>query len=138
VVKGRKRSGSLGFVIGVVVAIPATLFALSNLEPATVEFLGWQAKVPLWAVIGLSVLAGVLIGSALTAAFGARRRREKKRRAQARSTDAATTDGTAALEADDSHPALEPGDAAQVDGLSESSLPTGRELPTSGDEPRRA
>jgi uncharacterized integral membrane protein len=90
--QGRRRTGSLGFVVGVVVAIPATIFALSNLEPATVEFVGWQAEVPLWAVIGISVLAGVLIGSALTAAFGARRRREKKRKAQARVTAAAQDD----------------------------------------------
>lgn len=130
-VKGRRRSGSLGFVIGVVVAIPATLFALSNLEPATVEFLGWQAEVPLWAVIGLSVLAGVLIGSALTAAFGARRRREKKRRAQARST-AVESDEQPALESGEAAAALDPGAAEG----STSSLPTSAELPTGRDEPR--
>lgn len=86
--EGRTRFGSLGFVVGVLVAIPATAFALSNLEPATVEFLGWQAEVPLWLVIGASVLAGVVIGAGLTLALGARRRRTKKKARKAREQQA--------------------------------------------------
>lgn len=82
--EGRRRVGSLWFVVGVLVAVPATIFALSNLDTATIQFLGWQAETPLWAVISISVLAGVLIGSALTAALGARRRREKRRKAGAK------------------------------------------------------
>lgn len=75
----RRRGGSLGFIIGIAVGIPATIFALSNLESADVEFLGWQAEVPLWAVIGLSLLAGVVIGMGVLLAVQARRRRERKR-----------------------------------------------------------
>jgi|GEM_PF-5420807 uncharacterized integral membrane protein len=82
--EGRRRVGSLWFVVGVLVAVPATIFALSNLDTATIQFLGWQAETPLWAVIIISVLAGVLIGSALTAALGARRRRGKQRKASSR------------------------------------------------------
>jgi uncharacterized integral membrane protein len=92
--EGRRRVGSLWFVVGVLVAVPATIFALSNLESATVEFLGWQAETPLWAVIGISVLAGVLIGAALTAAIGARRRRGKRRAVRA---NAEVTAGAADL-----------------------------------------
>jgi uncharacterized integral membrane protein len=75
----RRRGGSLGFIIGIAVGIPATIFALSNLESADVEFLGWQAEVPLWAVIGLSLLAGIVIGMGVLLAVQARRRRERKR-----------------------------------------------------------
>lgn len=77
--EGRRRGGSLGFVIGIVVAVPATVFALSNLEHATVQFLGWQAEVPLWLVIAVSVLAGTVIGAGVTLALRARRRRERKK-----------------------------------------------------------
>ncbi len=77
--EGRRRVGSVWFVLGVALAIPATVFALSNVEPAEIEFLGWQAEVPLWIVIGASLLIGVVIGSALTAAVGARRRRARRK-----------------------------------------------------------
>ncbi len=75
----QRRGGTLGFVIGFGIAIPATIFALSNLESATVEFLGWQAEVPLWAVIGLSLLAGALIGVIVLLALQARRKHGKKK-----------------------------------------------------------
>ncbi len=75
----RRRGGSLGFIIGIAVGIPATIFALSNLESTNVEFLGWQAEVPLWAVIGLSLLAGVAIGMGVLLAVQTRRRRHRKR-----------------------------------------------------------
>jgi uncharacterized integral membrane protein len=83
VAEGRRRVGSVWFVIGVAIAIPATVFAVSNVEPAQIEFLGWQALVPLWIVIGASLLAGMLIGAALTAAAGARRRRARRKQRQA-------------------------------------------------------
>lgn len=116
--EGRRRVGSLWFVVGVVLAVPATIFALSNLDTATIGFLGWQAEIPLWAVIVISVLAGVLIGSALTAAVGARRRREKQRKAAVRAQAETPTreqgqpspDTIAADPASSSHPA--PGDRA--------------------------
>jgi uncharacterized integral membrane protein len=81
--EGRRRVGSLGFVVGALVAVPATVFAVSNLETTSVQFLGWQADVPLWIVIGVSVLAGFIIGAGVTAAVQARRRRTRKKRAKA-------------------------------------------------------
>ena len=98
---GRHRGGSLGFVIGLFVAVPATVFALSNLEQATVEFLGWQAEVPLWLVIGASVLSGAVIGVGVTLALQTRRRRERKKAAKAqvgsRSAETPTPDGTSPM-----------------------------------------
>ena len=98
---GRRRGGSLGFVIGLLVAVPATVFALSNLEQATVEVLGWQAEVPLWLVIGASVLSGAVIGVGVTLALQARRRRERKKsvKSQAgnRYAEPPTPDGTSPM-----------------------------------------
>ena len=84
----QRRGGSLGFVVGLALGIPATIFALSNLESVQVEFLGWTASTPLWVVIILSLLAGALIGCALLLAWQARRRhtRKKAARKQARDT----------------------------------------------------
>lgn len=79
----KRRGGSLGFIIGFAVAIPATIFALSNLESTNVEFLGWQAQVPLWAVIALSLVAGAAIGVGLLLAWQARRRLGRRREAKA-------------------------------------------------------
>lgn len=75
----QRRGGTFGFLVGFGIAIPATIFALSNLESATVEFLGWQAEVPLWAVIALSFLAGALLGVIVLLAWQARRSRGKKK-----------------------------------------------------------
>lgn len=109
--KQQRRGGTLGFVIGFGIAIPATIFALSNLESATVEFLGWQAEVPLWAVIGLSLLAGALIGIIVLLAWQARRKHGKKKVAKqaAREQKAAEKDAPPALADADSAdtPALE-------------------------------
>ncbi len=95
--EGRRRGGSLGFAIGILVAVPATVFLLSNLEQATVEFLGWQAEVPLWLVIALSVLAGAVIGVGVTLALQARRRRDKRKagKAAARPAEPSATDTAA-------------------------------------------
>lgn len=79
----KRRGGSLGFVLGSAVAIPATIFALSNLESTDVEFLGWQAQVPLWVVIALSLAAGAVIGVGLVLAWQARRRLGRRREAKA-------------------------------------------------------
>lgn len=97
---GSRRGGSLGFVIGVAVAIPATVFALSNLESTTVEFLGWESEVPLWLVILLSFTAGAVVGIGVLLAVQARRRlgrrREKRVAAKrARETPAEIEAGTA-------------------------------------------
>ncbi len=78
----RRRGGSLGFVIGLALGVPATLFALSNLESVQVEFLGWTASTPLWVVIVLSLLAGALIGCAVLLAWQARRRHTRKKAAR--------------------------------------------------------
>jgi len=78
----RRRGGGLLFVVGILVGIPATIFAVSNLESATVEFLGWTAQVPLWAVIALSIFAGALMGVAALLTMQARRRRGRKKDAK--------------------------------------------------------
>jgi uncharacterized integral membrane protein len=87
--KGRRRGSSLGFVVGFGVGIPATIFALSNLEATSVEFLGWQAEVPLWAVMAISLLAGVLLGIAGLLTWQARRRRGRKKAARSAGTETA-------------------------------------------------
>jgi uncharacterized integral membrane protein len=95
----RRRGGTLGFVVGIIIAIPATIFALSNLESTNVEFLGWQAEVPLWAVMGVAFLAGALLGVIVLLAWQARRKRGKKKVAKqaAREKKAAEQDTTPAL-----------------------------------------
>lgn len=80
--KASRRGGSLGFVVGLVIGIPATMFALSNLESVDVEFLGWEASVPLWIVIIVALIAGALGGCAVLLAAQARRRRGKKKAAR--------------------------------------------------------
>lgn len=80
--KASRRGGSLGFVVGLVIGIPATMFALSNLESVDVEFLGWEASVPLWIVIIVALIAGALVGCAVLLAAQARRRRGKKKAAR--------------------------------------------------------
>lgn len=90
----QRRGGSLGFVVGLVIGVPATIFALSNLEAVEVEFLGWQASTPLWVVIILSLLAGALIGCAVLLAWQARRRHTRKKAARGQpggSTDEPST-----------------------------------------------
>lgn len=83
----RRTGGSLGFVVGFGIGIPATIFALSNLESVTVEFLGWQAETPLWAVITLSLLAGALLGLAVLLTWQARRRHGRRKQAKQRARD---------------------------------------------------
>ena len=78
----KRRGGSLGFAVGLTLGVPATIFALSNLESVQVEFLGWTASTPLWVVIILSLLAGALIGCAVLLAWQARRRRTRKKAAR--------------------------------------------------------
>jgi uncharacterized integral membrane protein len=86
--EGQHRTGgSLGFVVGFGIGIPATIFALSNLESVTVEFLGWQAETPLWAVITLSLLAGALLGVAVLLTWQARRRHGRKKQAKKRARE---------------------------------------------------
>lgn len=99
-----RRGGSLGFVVGFAIAIPATIFALSNLESAQVEFLGWTAEVPLWAVIGISFAAGALLGVVVLVTWQARRKRGRKKAAKA-----AAKREQMAPRGDDANPALEPG-----------------------------
>ncbi len=83
----RRTGGSLGFVVGFGIGIPATIFALSNLESVTVEFLGWQAETPLWAVITLSLVAGALLGVAMLLTWQARRRHGRKKAAKQRARE---------------------------------------------------
>ena len=101
----QRRGGSLGFIVGVGVGIPATVFALSNLEATTVEFLGWQAEVPLWTVIGLSIAAGALLGAAGLLTWQARRRHGRnkaaKQAARAPQEGAKDAGGSTALEPPD-------------------------------------
>ena len=104
----QRRGGSLGFVVGLALGVPATVFALSNLESVQVEFLGWTASKPLRVVIILSLLAGALIGCAVLLAWQARRRHTRKKAARKQPRDATQ------------EPPKEP-------GTTEPSEPTGRE-----------
>ncbi len=123
----RRRGGTVGFIVGFGIAIPATIFALSNLESATIEFLGWQAQVPLWAVIGLSLLAGALLGVVLLLAWQARRKHGKKKVAKQAERDkqAAHDDGPPAVTEHENPdtPAL---DAAATDAVTTSDPPAVR------------
>jgi uncharacterized integral membrane protein len=78
----QRRGGTLGFIVGFGIGIPATVFALSNLEATNVEFLGWAAQVPLWAVIALSLVAGVLLGVTMLLGWQARRKHGRKKAAK--------------------------------------------------------
>lgn len=122
--KDRRRGASLGFVVGFGVGIPATVFALSNLEATRVEFLGWQAEVPLWAVMAISLVAGVVLGIAGLLAWQARRRRGRRKATASTAVESGdavpldTSDGGRELPGssthDDSQPppaAPDPGDA---------------------------
>lgn len=124
----RRRGGTVGFIVGFGIAIPATIFALSNLESATIEFLGWQAQVPLWAVIGLSFLAGALLGIVLLLAWQARRKHGKKKVAkQAEREKRAARDDEPPAVSDHGNanaPAL---DAAPTDAVPPSDPPPSRQ-----------
>lgn len=109
--KGQRRIGSLGFVLGFAIGIPATIFALSNLESTAVEFLGWEAEVPLWFVIALSLVAGVLIGVGGLLAWQTRRRMGRRRAAKAAAKQAARTPATSSADT----PALDSGSGGSGD-----------------------
>jgi uncharacterized integral membrane protein len=121
----QRRGGSLGFVIGLGLGVPATIFALSNLESVQVEFLGWTASTPLWVVIILSLLAGALIGCAVLLAWQARRRHTRKKAARGKRRDTQeppprpdtavaeqSTDSTPGRRGDASGTATTPGDVS--------------------------
>lgn len=121
-----RRGGSLGFVVGFAIAIPATIFALSNLESARVEFLGWTAEVPLWAVIAISFLAGAVLGLVWLLTWQARRKRGRKKAAKA-----AAKREQPSIDNSDDHPALEPSarDEPAAPGSAGSSSTPGRSAP---------
>lgn len=118
-----RRGGSLGFVVGLALGVPATIFALSNLESVQVEFLGWTASTPLWVVIILSLLSGALIGCAVLLAWQARRRHTRKKAARGQPRDATDEPAThpdgggqaGAPRADAPAPPRSSGEAGSVD-----------------------
>ena len=53
-------------ILLLIAAFIVIVFASSNMTPAMVSFLTWQAELPLVFVILLSVILGVLIGGIIT------------------------------------------------------------------------
>jgi uncharacterized integral membrane protein len=124
---GRRRVGTLWFVLGIAVAIPATIFALSNVEPTTIEFAGWEAEVPLYLVIGASLFAGIVIGAALASAIGVTRRRARRRQRKAVSAPSATPSATGAEPAQETLPrSADTADLPVVDDIATPSAPNDR------------
>jgi uncharacterized integral membrane protein len=64
-----------GLVVGVVVAVVFIVLAAQNTADAQVRFMGWDATVPLIAVILVSLLAGVVLDEIVGLVYRARRRR---------------------------------------------------------------
>ncbi|WP_018334719.1 LapA family protein [Actinomycetospora chiangmaiensis] len=60
---GRTRIGGawVGLILGAVVLVFLLIFILQNLDPARVQFLGFQAELPLGIWMLFSAIAGVLL-----------------------------------------------------------------------------
>jgi uncharacterized integral membrane protein len=60
---GRTRIGGawIGLILGAVVLVFLLIFILQNLDPARVQFLGFQAELPLGIWMLFSAIAGVLL-----------------------------------------------------------------------------
>lgn len=77
--KSRGFGSYVAFAGGILIAVLAMLFVLSNGQPVTVAFLGWDAQVPLWLVILASLLLGALL---VLMVQGGRKASRKLRRSQ--------------------------------------------------------
>lgn len=66
----------VGTIIAGIVAIAAVIFALQNSDPTPMEFLFFEATVPLSVVIVISIILGATLGWF----FGVMRRRRRKNR----------------------------------------------------------
>lgn len=58
-----RTSQTVRVLLWLVVVAAIVVFALKNTERVTVDWIARNAQVPLWAVIAVSAVAGVLIGS---------------------------------------------------------------------------
>jgi uncharacterized integral membrane protein len=71
-----RREGPGGIaILLVVVAVLLLVFVLQNTNEADVNFLFWDAAVPLWVVIGIAAALG-FVGGWLVAWMRGRRRRD--------------------------------------------------------------
>ncbi|KAF0181083.1 MAG: hypothetical protein FD164_1634 [Nitrospirae bacterium] len=69
----------LSLVLAIIVLAAVVVFSVQNASPVAVSFFLWRFEASLAVVIFLSVLAGVIIGLLLSAAYSMKRTGRKRR-----------------------------------------------------------
>jgi uncharacterized integral membrane protein len=64
-------------IVAIVAAVLIVIFALQNTDESDVDFLVWDAGIPLWVVIVVTAALGFVVGWFLGRASGRRRAIEK-------------------------------------------------------------
>jgi uncharacterized integral membrane protein len=78
-----RRGGAgvlLGFILGVVIAVPVIILIFQNPQEVSITFLSWEIEARLLIVVAITFAAGLAIGVLFAAAFGRRRRRRRAER----------------------------------------------------------
>ena len=79
-VVGRARSGmSPALIASAVIAIVVVIFILQNSDRASVEFLFFERRTPVWVAIGIGIVLGVILDRLVTAWWRRTRRRRDER-----------------------------------------------------------
>jgi uncharacterized integral membrane protein len=67
------------FVAGAAVAVATAMLIVQNTEPATIEWWAWDPTGPMWIVLLLTFVAGLLMGPVLAGAYVLARTRRSHR-----------------------------------------------------------
>jgi uncharacterized integral membrane protein len=71
-----------GLVVGVMLAVIVIVFAAQNTQSATVKVLAWDWSAPLFVVVLLSLIIGIVLDEIVGLLFRARRRRRLSEKAE--------------------------------------------------------
>jgi uncharacterized integral membrane protein len=71
-----------GLVVGVVLAVIVIVFAAQNTQSATVNVLAWDWAAPLFVIVLLSLIIGIVLDEIVGLLFRARRRRRLSEKAE--------------------------------------------------------
>ena len=76
----RARSGlSPALIAAAVVVIVLVIFVLQNSDRASIEFLFFERRTPVWVAIGIGILLGIILDRLVTAWWRRSRRRRDER-----------------------------------------------------------
>jgi uncharacterized integral membrane protein len=81
--RSKSRAGLAGFVVGALVTVAIALLVLQNRSEVQFEWLVFDFDTPLWLMLGLSFVAGILAGPLLLGAWRHRRNVRERRKAVA-------------------------------------------------------